>query len=131
MAEKLTKKEISFAIKACADATTTRRAAEAADQVKSAAMMGVFERLLGVKTMAEVAAMSLSDIARVAKGRVKRGDVELEGYELEVLLKVIQESQCRRNVSWKDEFVKALGEAEAAKIIAGTPESRSFKFTAV
>lgn len=127
MAEKITMKEVKFAQKACADASTLAQQARNADEVKAAAMMGIFERLLGVKSMDDVAQLSPADIAAIAKKRLKRGDVELEGCDLELLLKVIKQSQCKRNVSWKDEFIKALGESKATEIINATPERYSYK----
>jgi len=127
MADKITLKEVTFAQKACADHSKLSKEATAAEQIKLAAMMGIFERLLGVKSMDEVAALSPKDIAGIAKRRLKRGDVELEGCDLELLLKVIQQSQCKRNVSWKDEFIKALGEKKATEIINATPERYSYK----
>lgn len=133
MADKpvITIKEVKFGIKACADAARRAQEADAADEIKKAAIMGVFERLLGVKTAAEVAAMSPDDIAKVAKARVRRGDVTLEGFELDLLLKVIKQSACRRNVAWKDAFVSMLGESEAAKVMNQAPQSYSYKFVEV
>jgi hypothetical protein len=127
MAEKITIKEVKFAQKACADASAKTKEADNLNEIKAAAMMGIFERLLGVKSMDDVARCSPADIAGIAKRRLKRGDVELEGFDLELLLKVIKQSQCKRNVSWKDEFVKALGESKATEIINSTPERYSYK----
>jgi hypothetical protein len=59
MAEKITIKEVKFAQKACADAATLAQQTRNADEVKAAAMMGIFERLLGVKSMDDVAQTSL------------------------------------------------------------------------
>lgn len=127
MAEKITLKEVTFAQKACADHAKLSKEASAAEEIKLAAMMGIFERLLGVKSMDDVAQLSPKDIAAIAKRRLKRGDVELEGFDLELLLKVIQQSKCQRNVSWKQAFIDALGESEAQKIINATPERYSYK----
>ena len=128
MAEKITIKEVRAAIKACNTATLKRHEADAADEVKATATMTVFERLLGVKSSSDVAQLSPADIAKVAKARVKRGDVELDGFELETLLKVIQQSSCRRNVGWKDALIAECGESKAAELQALTVPSYSYKF---
>jgi hypothetical protein len=124
----ITIKEVRFAIKACNEATRRRHEAEAAEETKAASMMGVFERLLGVKSSSDVSQLSPADIAKLAKQRVKRGDVELEGFELETLLKVIQQSSCRRNVGWKDALIAECGESKAAELQAATAQSYSYKF---
>lgn len=119
--------EIKFAQKACADHKTLSSQATAAEQVKAAAMMGIFERLLGVKSSDDVAELSPAAIKAIAKKRLNRGDIEFDGCDLELVLKVIQQSQCKRNVSWKDAFIAELGESKAQELINATPERYSYK----
>lgn len=128
MAEKITLKEVRAAIKACNTATLKRHEAEAADEAKSVAMMGIFERLLGVKSSGDVSQLSPGELAKLAKLHVKRGDVELEGFELDTLLKVIQQSSCRRNVGWKDALIAECGESRSQELQALALPSYSYKF---
>lgn len=123
----ITLTDLKFAINACVSATKRRQEAEAAEEIKAAAMSGIFERLLGVKSLEEVAAYSPEDIAALAKRRIKKGEVVLDGFELEKLLQVIQQSQAKRNIKWKEAFIAALGAAKAAEIEAATPKSYSYK----
>lgn len=121
-------KDVRLAIRACSQASEKAKESAAADEIKKSAMLAVFERLIGVKSEKELAAYSLEEIEKLARRRVKKGEVELEGFTLEELLKVIKLSAARRNVSWKDAFIAELGEGKAQEMIKGTVESHSFKF---
>lgn len=125
----VTLKDVTAAAKACREESVARKEAADADAAKKTAYMKVFEALLGVKTEDEVKALSPDKLVRLARRRIKKGDVILDGIDAEVLLeKVIQKSQARRNVSWKDCFVAVLGESKATEIVNATDESYSYKF---
>src|ERR1051326_2935755 len=128
--EKLTIKlsEVRFAVRACETAGAKQREADAADEIKKAAMLTVFEPLLGVKSLAQLQLMSRDEICKLAQRRVKKGEVELEGFELAQLFDVIEQSACRRNVSWKEAFLAELGEARAKELQGQAMPSYSYKF---
>lgn len=124
----ITVKEVKLAIRACAEHTRRASEAAAAEEVKKSAMLGVFERLLGIKNANELASLDPDDIRKIAKARIKRGELELEGFILEELMKVIQLSATRRNVSWKEAFVAELGASKAAKLQEMASPTHSYKF---
>jgi hypothetical protein len=102
---------------------------KAAEEKKKKAAMVVFEALLGVKSEDDVRSLSPDQLKRLARRRIGRGLVVVEGLDVEVLLeKVIQKSKSERRPSWKDCFVAALGESTAAEIQANTAETFSYKF---
>lgn len=132
IAEKISLAEVKRASRACRVSTEKRREHESAEAEKKVAMMVIFEKLLGIKSEADVAEMSPEAIQKLGRKRIRAGLVELDGIEAEVLLeKVIQKSQSRRNVSWKDVFIGLEGESKATDIIANTPESFSYKFNEI
>ena len=124
-------KDVRLAIKACANATQRRHEAENAEEARTAAMLAVFEPLLGVKSTAQVALMSREEIVKLASRRVKKGEVSLDGFELGQLFEVIQQSSCRRNVSWKDALIAELGEQKATELQKQARASYSYKFVSV
>jgi hypothetical protein len=102
---------------------------KAAEEKKKKAAMVVFEALLGVKSEDDVRSLSPEQLKRLARRRISRGLVVVEGLDVEVLLeKVIQKSKSERRPSWKDCFVAALGESKAAEIQNDTAETFSYKF---
>lgn len=119
--------EVKFAIDACATATKRAAEATAADQIKKAAMCGLFERVLGVKSLDDVAHLSPDEIAKMIRRRMKKGELELEGIDVDVLIAVIQKSQERRNISWKEAFIAKCGAAAAAEVENSTPVSYSYR----
>jgi hypothetical protein len=126
--ETITLREVRFAIKACSDHSELSKKAEVAENVKKAAMMGVFERLLGIKTEQELKDLDADKLAKIARRRLRAGDVVLDGIDEETLFRVIKHSQARRNVAWKDVFVRECGEARAADILENAAEMHSYKF---
>jgi hypothetical protein len=124
-------KDIRAAAKACTEASKTRKEAESADARKKSAMMKVFEPLLGVKTEEEVAELSPDEIKKLAKQRHRDGLFTLErgGMSLDELVnQVIQKTQSRRSVSWKDAYINELGASKATALTEATDESFSYKF---
>jgi len=121
-------KDVRAAAKACTEASSARKTAESAEAGKKSAMMKIFEPLLGVKTEDEVAALSPEALAKLAKKRIRAGLVEFNGIDAEVLLnQVIQKTQSRRSVSWKDAFIAELGASKATELTEATDESFSYK----
>jgi hypothetical protein len=125
----ITLKQVKFAAMACRHATDARKAADVSETQKKSAMMAVMEPLLGIKSESELQALSPEELRARARRRIRQGLVELNGISSECLLEdVIQKSQSRRSVSWKDEFIAVLGESKATSVINDTAESFSYKF---
>lgn len=124
----ITVKELKFAIDACATATKRAQESKGAEEIKKAAMTGIFERALGVKSLDDVTPLSPDEIAKIVRRRFKKGEFQLQGFDdVEVLIAVIQKSQERRNISWKDAFIARCGAAAAAEVEKNTPVSYSYK----
>lgn len=122
-------KSVRRAAKACKEATEARKEAEACDAEKRAAMMTVFQSLLGVKSEDEVASLSPDALIKLARKRIRAGLVQLDGIDAEKLLdQVIQKTQSRRSVSWKDAFIAELGASKATELTEAAEESFSYKF---
>jgi hypothetical protein len=127
----ITLKDVKCACRAQSRASKAGRAKDAADASKKAANMKVFEALLGVKTEDEVRALSPKELKRLARARIRAGNVRLQGIDPEVLLeKVIQKSKSERRPSWKDHFIFVHGESKATEIQEATPETFSYRFVA-
>jgi hypothetical protein len=127
-------KDVKQAIKAHQAYSAAAKIYATAEAAKKAAAMIVFEALLGVTSESEVASLSPSELVKLARRRIREGLVEFADMDDEqvqsLLSHVIQKSQSRRNVSWKDAFVSELGAAAALKVTDETPESFSYKFVA-
>jgi uncharacterized sporulation protein YeaH/YhbH (DUF444 family) len=122
----ITLAQVKRAAMACRHASDARKAADSADSEKKFSMMLVLEPLLGIKSEDELQKLSPVALKLRAKTRIEAGLVQLEGIDAQLLLeRVIQKSQARRNVSWKDAFVSALGESEATAVVESTSESYS------
>jgi hypothetical protein len=127
----ITMKQVKAACKAAKEATAAGRVKDTADKNKKAAYMLVFEALLGVKSEDEVRDLSPEEFNRLARRRIRSGLVQFEPGMIsadELLDKVIQKSKSERRPSWKDCFVKVLGESAATKVQEATPETFSYKF---
>jgi hypothetical protein len=123
--------DIRAAAKACTEHGKKRKEAESAEAKKKSAMMKVFEPLLGVKTEEEVAALSPAEIKKLAKQRHRDGLFTMQrgGMSLDELVdQVIQKTQSRRSVSWKDAYINELGASKATALSEATDESFSYKF---
>ena len=118
------------AAQACLRVTEAGRLADQADEQKKIAVMKLFEPLLDIKSEEELKKLSLEEVLRIAKRRIESGKVKLDRITPERLYACIELSQSRRNVSWKEEFLEALGEAKAQEVLSDTPESFSYRIAA-
>ena len=123
----ITLPEVKRAAAACDRATEARRAAERSDTDKTIALLKVFEPLLGIKSEAELKALSLDQVRRIARRRIDSGAVKLRGITLECLMGCIELAAARRNVSWREVFLMELGEARVQEVLSKTDETFSYK----
>jgi hypothetical protein len=125
----VTLKDVKKACRAQSRAAAAGKVKDAADAKKKAANMKVFEALLGVKTEDEVRDLSPAEFKRIARARIRAGQVQVKGIDAEDLLeKIIQKSKSERRPSWKDCFIAVHGESKATEIQEATPESFSYRF---
>lgn len=127
MGDVITMAMVREAAKAWQRASLARKTAEEGDGYKTIALLAVFEPLLGIKSEAELKQLCLADVLRTAKRRLESGAVKLHGITAERLLNSIELAATRRNLSWKDAFISALGESRAQELIDGAAESHSYR----
>lgn len=118
----ITKTEVDAALAATRQYSELGHKFRAAEREMKKQVGGIFERLLGVKSLDEVSSMSPNQIAVAIKERVEAGLVKLEDGNFDIKL-----SKKEQRPSWKDEFIAANGEAAAKGVMTTCPYSFHYR----
>ena len=120
----VTKAEIMTAQQAIAHASACGSMARKAKEAQDTALLTIFEKVLGVKTLDEVKALDSQAMANLLHKRIEDGAFTVEnGADFDF---AIPKGGERRNPKWKDLFIGKNGEAAAKQAEADTPVSHTW-----
>jgi hypothetical protein len=120
----VTRKELTELRDAENTLSEASRALSAAEAKVKPLRMALAEKALGTRTEAEYRALGPEEVAALIEKRLKKGLFELvrgaPGFSFE-------KTASGRYAAWKEEFVKAMGQAAADRITAETPTTYSYR----